>query len=74
MTWWAWILAGIAWIAVVVLMVYLSLSGIPEAVEQGLAEEPSTTRVAIAVVTSLVFAVPGVIFIAIGLRRRNQVR
>jgi fumarate reductase subunit D len=71
MTWWMWIGAGVGWVAFVGMMIVLSLAGIDETVEAGLAENPNDARVVIAVASSLIFAIPGFAFIVVGLKRRK---
>ncbi len=53
MTWWMWIAAGAMWMGFVALMIVLSLSGVDETVEAGLAQEPSDARVMVAVASSI---------------------
>jgi hypothetical protein len=72
MTWWMWIAAGAMWMGFVALMIVLSLSGVDETVEAGLAQEPSDARVMVAVASSIIFAVPGFALIMVGLRRHRR--
>ena len=51
-------------------MIVLSLSGVPETVEAGLAEDPNDARVVIAVGSSVIFAIPGFAFIVKGIKQR----
>jgi hypothetical protein len=73
MKWYLWIASGVTWVAFVVMMIVLSLSGVPDAVDAGLAEDPNDARVVIAVASSVVFAIPGFVFIVVGFRRRKGV-
>jgi len=69
MKWYLWVASGVVWVAFVVMMIVLSLSGVPETVEAGLAEGPQDARVVIAVGSSVIFAMPGFIFIFVGFKR-----
>ena len=69
MKWYLWMASGVVWVAFVVIMIVLSLSGVPETVEAGLAEDPQDARVVIAVGSSVIFAMPGFIFISVGFKR-----
>ena len=72
MTWWMWIAAGAMWTGFVALIIVLSLSGVDETVEAGLALEPGDARVMVAVASSIIFAMPGFALIMVGLRRRRR--
>ena len=72
MTWWMWIAAGAVWVGVVALIILLSLSGVDETVESGLAQQPSDARVVVAVASSIIFAAPGFALIMVGLRSRRR--
>jgi hypothetical protein len=70
MKWYLWIVSGAVWVAFVGVMIVLSLSGVPETVEAGLAEDPNDARVVIAVGSSVIFAIPGFAFIVKGIKQR----
>ena len=74
MQWWVQVFIGIVWCTAVVIITILSLSGAEQAVEEGLAGEFSGTQTAVALISAVVFALPGIGFIAFGLRNRSRNR
>ena len=72
--WLGWIAGGALWLAVVAVSLALALGSADAAAADGVIAEPGTARVAVAVVSSVVFAVPGVGLIAMGVRRRSRGR
>lgn len=72
MTWWGYILLGIAWIAVVIVTLVISLDAAANAVSASLATDPNELQIGTAVISTIVFTGPGVLLIVIGLRQQRR--
>jgi hypothetical protein len=72
MTWWGYILLGVAWIAVVIVTLVISLDAAANAVSASLATDPNELQIGTAVISTIVFAGPGVLLIMIGLRQQRR--
>jgi threonine/homoserine/homoserine lactone efflux protein len=70
MSWWTLVLGGLAWIVVVIGTLVVSLVSADEAAANNLAADPDSVRVAVAALSGAIFALPGVLMIFAGLRRR----
>lgn len=72
MTWWGYILLGIGWIAVVTVTLVISLDAAANAVSASLAANPNELQIGTAVISTIIFAGPGVFLIMIGLRQQRR--
>lgn len=72
MTWWGYILLGVAWIAAVIVTLVISLDAAANAVSASLATDPNELQIGTAVISTIVFAGPGVFLIMIGLRQHRR--
>lgn len=72
LAWLGWVSAGAAWLAVVAAGLVLALNVADRAAADDFIAEPGRAQVAVAIVSGVVFAVPGVVLIGIGFRRRRR--
>ena len=72
MKWWVLLLIGVVWCASVGLVTALSLNGAEQAVADGLASGFGAAEVAVAIVSAIVFALPGIGFVAVGVRKQRR--
>ena len=72
MTWWGYLLLGVAWIAAVTVTLVMSLDAATNAVSANLAADPNGLQIGTAVVSAILFAGPGIFFILIGLRQKRR--
>lgn len=66
---WMWLTIGIVWCLAVGVVTAISLIGANQAVADQIAAAPSLGRTIDVYISAVVFALPGIIFIALGLRR-----
>ncbi len=69
MRWWAYVLLGVMWIVGVIVTLVISLEGAKNVVAAELAADPNGLQIATAIVSSIVFAAPGLYLIGTGIRR-----
>ncbi len=69
MTWWGYILMGVAWVAAVGATLVISLNAAGNAVDAQLASDFGGPQIATAVVSAFIFGGPGLYFILIGIRK-----
>jgi hypothetical protein len=74
MHWLVWLAAGSAWIGVVVFALVFSLIAADDAASREVIDDPRTFEVAVAMLSALIFSIPGIAFITIGFRRRSTPR
>lgn len=65
------IAGGVLWVLVVVLLTLALFQGASDAAEEGLIAEPQSGQVLVAVLSVIIFGMPGVALIAYGWRRRE---
>ncbi len=70
--WVGWIAAGTVWVVVVVWFITFALARVDVEVAKGTIGDPGAPRVAVAYVSAGVFALPGVAFVVLGVRRRRR--
>ena len=68
--WLAWVAGGVAWVVGVAVVVTISLDGAEGAAADGVISDPNDAQVVVAYISSGVFAIPGIAFVIVGLRRR----
>ncbi len=69
--WRAAIAGGVLWVVVTVWVTLALFQGASDAVEQDLIAEPQSGQVLVAVLSAIIFGVPGVALIVYGWRRRE---
>ncbi len=69
-----WIVAGLAWIVLVIWVSAFALDQAGRFAAEGTIPEPSTARVGVAWLSAVVFSIPGVAFIVAGWRRLRPPR
>ena len=62
---------GVVWVLVTVWVTLALFRGASDAVEQELIAEPQSGQVLVAVLSSIIFGMPGVVLIVYGWRRRS---
>ena len=67
-----WIVAGLAWIVLVLWVSAFALDQAGRAAAEGTIPEPSTARVAVAWLSAVVFSLPGGAFVVAGVRRLRR--
>ena len=72
--WLVWIAGGLAWLAVVATSLMLALDSADAAAADGVIADPSSVQFAVAWGSGVVFAVPGVGLVVMGVRRRKRGR
>ena len=72
LAWLGWVSAGAAWLAVVAVGLVLALDVADRAAADDFIAEPGRAQVAVALASGVVFAIPGVVLIGIGFRRRRR--
>ena len=70
MKWWMLVGLGLFWCASVILLTFISLRGAEQAVADGLASAPVAAQTAVAWVSAIIFAGPGLVFLVWGWRKR----
>ena len=65
------IAAGVVWVLVVVWVTLSLLQNASYAVEEGLIPEPRSGQMLVAVLSAIIFGMPGVVLIVYGWRRRE---
>ena len=63
--------AGVLWVLATVWLTLALFSGASDAAEQDLIAEPTSGQVLVAVLSAIIFGVPGVALIVYGWRRRE---
>jgi uncharacterized membrane protein len=72
--WLVWVLGGLLWLAVVGVSLSLALESADAAAADGVIGDPEHARVFVAVASGVVFGVPGVGLIIMGVRRLKRGR
>ena len=62
---------GVLWVVVTVWLTLALFQGTSDAADEGLIAEPQSGQVLVAVLSAIIFGVPGVALIAYGWRRRE---
>ena len=62
---------GVLWVVVVVWVTLALFQGASDAAEEGIIAEPQSGQVLVAVLSAIIFGVPGVALIVYGWRRRE---
>lgn len=62
---------GVLWVLVTVLVTLALFQGASDAADEGLIAEPRSGQVLVAVLSAIIFGVPGVALIVYGWRRRE---
>ncbi|MDE2838520.1 MAG: hypothetical protein OXL97_13610 [Chloroflexota bacterium] len=65
------IAGGVLWVLVTVWVTLALFQGASDAAEEGLIAEPQSGQVLVAVLSAIIFGVPGVALIVFGWRRRE---
>ena len=71
--WRVWIGLGAAWVLVTAWVAVALLQNASVAVEDGLIAEPGSTQMLVAVLSAIIFGLPGVVLMFYGWRRRGGV-
>jgi hypothetical protein len=64
--------AGVVWIGAVALVLSFSLDRAEEMAGSGVVRDPNTAQMAVAMVSAAVFALPGLVLVTVGFRRRRR--
>ena len=72
MKWWGFMSLGLLWCVCVALVTVLSLRGANQAVADGLASDFGTGGIAISAISALIFALPGIVFLIVGVRKQRR--
>ena len=72
MHWLASVGAGVVWIAVVAIVLSFSLDRADRAVAAGVVGDPNTAQEVVAIVSAAIFALPGLLLVWVGFRRRRR--